>query len=174
MSFMDLAKSRYSERYFDSRPVEEEKLALILEAGRIAPTGCNYQPQRIYVIQSEEAMKKAIGTKASLCGCPIALLVCYDKDTVWKNPEDRNYENYNCGEQDASAVTASMMFEAEELGVHSLWIRGFDSQDVIEAFDLPSNHVPVMMLALGYPSEKSHPAHLHGKRKAIEETVKFI
>ena len=174
MSFMDLAKSRYSERYFDSRPVEEEKLALILEAGRIAPTGCNYQPQRIYVIQSEEAMKKAIGTKASLCGCPIALLVCYDKDTVWKNPEDRNYENYNCGEQDASAVAASMMFEAEELGVHSLWIRGFDSQDIIEAFDLPSNHVPVMMLALGYPSEKSHPAHLHGKRKAIEETVKFI
>ena len=174
MSFMDLAKSRYSERYFDSRPVEEEKLALILEAGRIAPTGCNYQPQRIYVIQSEEAMKKAIGTKVSLCGCPIALLVCYDKDTVWKNPEDRNYENYNCGEQDASAVTASMMFEAEELCVHSLWIRGFDSQDVIEAFDLPSNHVPVMMLALGYPSEKSHPAHLHGKRKAIEETVKFI
>ena len=174
MSFMDLAKSRYSERYFDSRPVEEEKLALILEAGRIAPTGCNYQPQRIYVIQSEEAMKKAIGTKASLCGCPIALLVCYDKDTVWKNPEDRNYENYNCGEQDASAVTASMIFEAEELGVHSLWIRGFDSQDVIEAFDLPSNLVPVMMLALGYPSKKSHPAHLHGKRKAIEETVKFI
>ena len=72
------------------------------------------------------------------------------------------------------AVAASMIFEAEELGVHSLWIRGFDSQDVIEAFALPPNHVPVMMLALGYPSDKSHPAHLHGKRKAIEETVTYL
>ncbi len=174
MSFMELAKNRYSERYFSSRPVEDEKLAQILEAGRIAPTGCNYQPQRIYVIRSREAMEKAISTKASLYGCPLALLVCYDKETVWKNPEDRNYEEYNCGEQDASSVAASMMFEAEELGVHSLWIRGFDSQTVIEAFDLPANHVPALMLALGYPSEKSHPAHLHGKRKAIEETVKYI
>ena len=174
MSFMELARSRYSERYFDSRPVEPEKLEQILEAGRIAPTGCNNQPQRIYVIQSGEAMKKAVGTGASLCGCPVALLVCYDREEVWKNPGDRCYECYNCGEQDASSVAASMMFEAEELGVHSLWIRGFDSRDVIEAFDLPAAHVPVLMLALGYPSDKSHPAHLHGKRKAMEETVKFI
>jgi len=57
MEFMELAKRRYSERYFDERPVEEEKLKRILEAGRIAPTGCNYQPQRIYVIQSRDAME---------------------------------------------------------------------------------------------------------------------
>ena len=174
MSFMELARNRYSERYFDSRPVEAEKLSQILEAGRIAPTGCNYQPQRIYVIQSEEAMQKAVQTRASLCGCPVVLLVCYDKDTVWYNPKDRCYDSYNCGEQDASIVAASMMFEAEELGVHSLWIRGFDSQDVIDAFNLPANHVPVMMLALGYPSPKSHPAHLHDKRKPLEETVQYI
>lgn len=127
MPFMDLAQNRYSERYFDSRPVEPEKLSQILEAGRIAPTGCNYQPQRIYVIRSEEAMQKAVQTRASLCGCPVVLLVCYDKETVWHNPKDRCYDSYNCGEQDASIVAASMMFEAEELGVHSLWIRGFDT-----------------------------------------------
>lgn len=174
MTFMELAKSRYSERYFDGRQVEDEKLSLILEAGRVAPTGCNYQPQRIYVIKSDEAMEKAKSTGASLCGCPVALLVCYDIDRVWHNPRDRRYDDYNCGEQDASIAAANMMYEAEELGVHSLWIRGFDSQDVIEAFGLPDNHIPVMMLALGYQSEKSHPAHLHGKRLPLEETVTFI
>ena len=174
MTFLDLARKRYSERYFDARPVEPEKLELILEAGRLAPTGCNYQPQRIYVIRSRGAMEKAIATGASLCGCPVALLVCYDRDAVWKNPGDRCYEAYNVGEQDASIVAASMMFEAEELGVHSLWIRGFDSRDVIDAFDLPANHIPVMMLALGYPNEKSHPAHLHAKRKPITETVREL
>ena len=44
MSFMDLCRERYSVRKFDPRPVEEEKLEQILEAGRIAPTACNYQP----------------------------------------------------------------------------------------------------------------------------------
>lgn len=175
MTFLELAKNRYSERYFDpQRPVEQSKLDLILEAGRLAPTGCNYQPQRLYVIESREAMEKAIRTKASLCGCPVAILICYDRDAVWKNPKDRCYDNYNCGEQDASAVASSMMFQAEELGVHSLWIRGFDSMDIIETFKLPENHVPAMILALGYPSEKSHPAHLHSKRKAIEGMVEYL
>ena len=62
MTFLDLAKQRYSERYFDSKPIEKEKLNRILEAGRIAPTGCNYQPQRIYVIQSDDAMKTSVRT----------------------------------------------------------------------------------------------------------------
>ena len=174
MTFMELAQNRFSERHFDSRPVEEEKLLKILEAGRIAPTACNYQPQRIFVIKSESAIEKAKATGASLCGCPVALLVCYDLDTVWRNPRDRRFTDYNAGEQDASIVAASMMFEAEELGVHSLWIRGFDAQDVIEKFGLAENLVPVMMLALGYPGEKSHPAHLHAKRRPLEETVTEI
>ncbi|MBQ5995016.1 MAG: nitroreductase family protein [Clostridia bacterium] len=174
MDFLELCKKRFSERHFSDVPVEEEKLLKILEAGRIAPTGCNYQPQRIYVIRSEEAMKKAVSTGASLCGCPLALLVCYDLSEVWKNPADRGFSEYNCGEQDTSIVASSMMFEAEQLGVHSLWIRGFDSVELSEAFDLPENHKPVMMLALGYPSEKSHPAHLHFKRKELSETVKYI
>ncbi len=174
MSFFELAEQRYSERHFDPRAVERDKLQKILEAGRLAPTGCNYQPQRIYVIQSGEAMKKAVESGASLCGCPVAMLVCYDINEVWKNPRDRYFENYNCGEQDCSIVAANMMYEAQELGLRSLWIRGFDALDIIELFDLPENHIPVMILALGYPSETSRPAHLHGKRKELSETVKFI
>ena len=84
------------------------------------------------------------------------------------------FENYNCGEQDCSIVAANMMYEAEELGVHTLWIRGFDAREVAQAFSLPGNHIPVMMLALGYPSANSHPAHLHGKRKELSETVRFL
>lgn len=52
MAFMDLAKYRYSVRKFSDKPIEKEKLDAILEAGRIAPTGHNYQPYRVYVLQS--------------------------------------------------------------------------------------------------------------------------
>jgi nitroreductase len=40
MNFLELAKNRYSERFFDSHPMEQEKLDKILEAGRIVPTAC--------------------------------------------------------------------------------------------------------------------------------------
>jgi nitroreductase len=52
MDFLELAKSRYSERFFDSKPIEKEKMDRILEAGRIVPTACNYQPQHFYVIKA--------------------------------------------------------------------------------------------------------------------------
>ena len=58
MDFLELAKKRYSERYFDQRPIEQEKLDKILEAGRIIPTACNYQPQHFYIIRSEDGLRK--------------------------------------------------------------------------------------------------------------------
>ena len=58
MTFYELAKNRYSVRTFKPDPIEPEKLDKILQAGRIAPTACNYQPQRIYVAKSEGARLK--------------------------------------------------------------------------------------------------------------------
>ncbi|MDO5296985.1 MAG: nitroreductase family protein [bacterium] len=171
MSFMELAKNRYSERYFDPRPVEQDKIAKILEAGRTAPTACNYQPQRIYVMQSEEALKKVRSIRVSHFNAPLMLLVCYDTDTAWRNPHDRCYDNYCSGEQDATIVAATMMYEAEDLGVHSVWLRGFDSQQIAETFALPKNHIPVMMFAMGYPSDVTKPSPWHFQRKPLEETV---
>jgi len=171
MEFMELAKQRYSERYFDPRPVEEEKLQKILEAGRIVPTACNYQPQKFYVIRSEEAMAKLRKTTVFHYNAPLIILVCYDMGEVWTNPSDRYYENYNSGEQDASIAAATMMYEAEELGVHTIWIRGFDSKTVVDTFGLPERMIPVMMLGLGYPSEKAKANPWHFKRKPIEDFV---
>lgn len=74
-------------------------------------------------------------------------------------------------EQDATIVATTMMYEAVEVGVHSVWLRGFDSQQVAEVFDLPKNHIPVMMFAMGYPSDKTKPSPWHFQRKPIEDTV---
>ena len=41
MNFLELAKERYSCKSMDGRRVEKEKLDLILEAGRWAPTAKN-------------------------------------------------------------------------------------------------------------------------------------
>lgn len=57
MTFLELAKERYSVRSFKNQPIEDEKLKKILEAGKVAPTACNFQPQKIYVVKSEELRK---------------------------------------------------------------------------------------------------------------------
>ncbi|GHV07359.1 nitroreductase [Clostridia bacterium] len=57
MNFSGLARDRYSVRNFKAQPIEEEKLGAILEAGRIAPTACNYQPQRIKVVTGDDLVK---------------------------------------------------------------------------------------------------------------------
>ena len=166
MEFLELAKNRYSERSFAEKAVEEEKLYKILEAGCIAPTACNNQPQRFYVLKSPEALKKA-AQLTYIYNAPVVILVCYLTAEAWHNPRD----GFCSGDMDASIAASSMMFEAEDLGVHSIWLRGFDSLKVQEAFELPDGTVPSLMLALGYPSEKSKPAPLHTKREPMEEFV---
>ncbi|MBR1919972.1 MAG: nitroreductase family protein [Spirochaetales bacterium] len=171
MDFLELAKNRYSERYFSSRPVEQEKLDRILEAGRIVPTACNYQPQKFYLIRSREGLEKLRSVTPFHYNVPLMMLVCYDMREVWKNPSDSYYRNYNSGEQDASIAATTMMYEAEELGIHTIWIRGFDSKAVVEAYGLPEYMIPVMMLGLGYPNERAKANGWHYKRKPIEEFV---
>ena len=166
MSFIELAKRRYSERYFADTPLEEEKNYQLLEAGRIAPTACNNQPQRFYVLKSSVALAKAAQLTHTY-NAPVVVLVCYIHADAWHNPRD----GFCSGDMDASIAASSMMFEAEDLGVHSIWLRGFDAGKVQEAFDLPDGTVPSLMLALGYPSEKSKPAPLHEQREPIEEFV---
>ena len=58
MDFLELAKERFSVRSYSPKPVEPEKVAKILEAAQAAPTATNSQPQRVYVLQSPEALEK--------------------------------------------------------------------------------------------------------------------
>lgn len=77
MDFLKLAKKRYACRKYLSRQVEPEKLELILEAGRVAPTGANRQPQRLVVVQSKEGMERLARCTRDF-GAPTAVIVCAD------------------------------------------------------------------------------------------------
>ena len=58
MGIVDVMKDRYSQRNFSPAPIEDEKLTAILEAGNLAPTAENKQPQRILVLRGDEALAK--------------------------------------------------------------------------------------------------------------------
>ena len=58
MELLELLKERYSVRKYSDRPVEQEKLDKIIEAAMVAPSAKNFQPVRIYVLKSEEAIAR--------------------------------------------------------------------------------------------------------------------
>ncbi|MEW9095904.1 MAG: nitroreductase family protein [Clostridiaceae bacterium] len=169
MNFIELAKERYSLRYFDVKKVEQEKLDLILQAGQLAPTAVNYQPQRILIIESDEALAKLKDCTIFHFDAPMALLVCADKDEAWK----RSYDGKIHTDIDASIVATHMMLEATELGLGTTWVGHFDPVAVRKAFNIPSNIEPVCILPLGYPSNDAKPHPNHTKRKDISQTVSY-
>ena len=81
MDFIQLAKARYSVRNFKEQQVEDEKLALILEAGRVAPTAANCQPQKVIVIRDKSNIDK-VNKAANTYKAPLLLVVCADKNEV--------------------------------------------------------------------------------------------
>ncbi len=170
MEFLQLAKERYSVRKFLEKPVESEKLQRILKAGYLAPTACNKQPQKIYVLNSASALEKLKRCTDCHFYAPAALLICYDRNLSWK----RDCDGKDSGEIDAAIVNTHMMLEAAELGIGSTWVMWFDPQAAIREFKLPEHIIPVAFLVMGYPAENAHPAKLHEQYRATDEMVKYL
>ncbi len=169
--FLELVKERYSCRAFSDKPIEDEKLSKILEAGRIAPTARNNQPQVIYVAKSKEAVELAKKCSPCIYNAPVVLIVGFDKTKAASVP---TRGNYNFGEVDASIVITHMMMEAADLGIASCWVGMFDPKLTHETFNISENVQLVSFLPIGYAAEEGKPSDKHTSRKASEETITFI
>lgn len=167
MDFLEFARDRYSVRKFESRHLEKEVVDKILECGHIAPTGCNYQPQRILVLNNDEAIEKL--KKCTKChfDAPTAMLICYNKDESWV----RKYDGALSAPVDAGIVTTHLMLMAHSLGVGSCWVMHFDPFAVRSEFNIPKNIEPLALLVMGYPHKESRPLELHSKVRPIDEVV---
>jgi nitroreductase len=169
MPFSQLILDRYSVRAFGPAPVSAEQKAAIIEAGRAAPTACNYQPQKIRVFEKPEDLAKLDLCSPCRYGAPLAFLICYDNTVCWHGqpgPAD-----IGSGQVDASIVTTHMMLQAADLGLGSIWIGMFDTEKLRENFNIPENIVPVALLPVGTPAEGSEPFAMHFQRRELGEIL---
>ena len=170
MEYSELIKSRFSVREFSGRKVEREIIEKILAAGQAAPTACNRQPQRIFVIESEDGLAKLRKCTTSHFFAPLAILVCFDRNECWT----REYDGKASGDIDASIVCTHMMLEAANLGVGSTWVMHYIPEAVKTEFALPDNLESTALLVLGYPKEGAAPSPLHDRTKPLADIVKFL
>ncbi len=171
MEFIELAKKRYSVRKYANKPIEREKLNLVLEAARVAPTAKNLQPQRIYVIQSAEGLAKVDALTPCRFGAPTVLLFTNNTDEEWNNPLETSVR---AGVEDVSIVATHAMLEAEDLGLGTCWVNYFPNTELEKAFGLPKNERSVLLMPIGYPASDAAPGPNHAASKKTDEFVKFI
>lgn len=169
MNFSELAAGRYSVRKFRNTPVETKTINKILKAGHLAPTACNFQPQKILVLNSQEALTKLKDCTKCHFDAPTAMLVCYNKDESWV----RKYDGAISAPVDASIVTTHMMLKAHTLGVGVCWVMHFDPSAMREAYNIPDNFEPVALLVMGYPHEDAAPIAMHSEFRPMDEVVYY-
>lgn len=167
MEFEKLISERYSVRKFEEKHLEEDVISKIINAGHLAPTGCNNQPQRILVLNTDDSMEKL--KKCTKChfDAPCAMLICYNKEETWTRP----YDGAISAPVDAAIVTTHMMLEAANIGVGTCWVMHFDPKAMRETFKIPENIEPVALLVMGYPHKDAAPIPMHSTFRPLDEVV---
>lgn len=167
MEFEKVIRERTAVRKFKDVQINESELNNILEAGRLAPTAKNIQPQKIFVVQSEDGIQKIDKISPCRYNAPTVLVVCSNKDLAFKKGDYSTYE------MDACIVATHMMLEATNVGLGSIWIEMFDKELLKQEFNLDSNIEPICLIPIGYTSDDYSGNPMHNIRKEISETVEY-
>ena len=172
MEYTNLIHIRESIRnYNPNRPVPEEILEKILDAGRLAPSACNYQPWKFLVITSSAILEKvrACYNRDWFKEAPHILVVVGLIDQAWK----RSYDGYNSVETDVAIAMTHIILAAENEGVGTCWIAAYDPALLKEALNLNKNQLIFGITPLGYP-KPGFKKTLIKKRKSLKDIVEFM
>jgi len=171
MDFIELVTNRESIRSYDSqRPLSQEVLTQILEAGRLAPSAANRQPWRFIVVSSEAKLAeiRTVYTRPWFSDAPHVLVIVGNKEQSWK----RN-DGYNSIETDLTIAADHLILAAESLGVSTCWIGNFDYVRLRLVLELNNDEVVFALTPLGYSKDRFEKKG-EKVRKAFDEVVKFI
>ena len=166
MEFLELVRSRYSVRAYETTPVEEEKLQLVLEAALLAPTAANRQPFRLIVIATEgrEAELRRIYPAKWFAQAPLVICACTIPDEGWVRVDGKGYADV-----DVAIAMDHLILAARSLDLGTCWIAAFDPAVAREVLGLPDNVEPVAFTPLGYPADQPGAK----TRKSLSDLVRY-
>ena len=164
MHFKDICNQRYSVRSFKSTPVEDEKIAQILDMVKKAPTARNNQPYEIFYAKTPEGIQKLLPGRDSFFGAPLVFVVCSIDEKRWHNRQSGREFTL----QDIGIIATTLMYAASEVGLGSVYVCAFDPIKTKEALNL-DGLTPECMMVVGYPAEDATPSQMHFARREVEE-----
>jgi len=150
VDILSLLKSRRSIRIYQDKPIPQDLLLQIVEAGRWAATAANLQPWHFVVVTDPETRKR-IGEVARFFfiksphveKAPVVMVLGFDT------------RKGKYGRYDVTLAGGNMMTMATSLGLGTCWIGAFDEPKVKEILEIPKSIEVIGLITLGYPDEKA-------------------
>lgn len=170
----DIFLERRSIRRFEEREIEEEKLQVIFEAARMAPSWGNLQCGELVVVSDIEKKKqlaallsaKNPATRA-MVDAPVVIGVCGvpEKSGFYKGEQVTRYKHWFL--YDLGIMSQTICLKACELGLGTVIVGSFEHGKVEQVLNVPDNMELVALIPLGYPAH----APSAPKRKGLEEFI---
>jgi nitroreductase len=141
MDVFEAIRTMQAVRQYQDRPVADDVLRQVLEAGRLTASGMNAQPWHFIVIQDPETLRQ-LGTLARtgpyIAGAPVAIAVAVDRTRL--------------AVSDASRAIHSMLLTAWGNGVGGNWVGFGGLDDAKPLLGIPEELDLLAIVPLGYPA----------------------
>jgi len=169
--FIELLKKRRSIRQFKDKPVEKEKIDLLIEAALRSPSSRSLNPWEFIVITDKSTLYELSCSKphgASFlknAALGIAIIADPEKCDVWI--------------EDSSIASTYIQLAVESIGLKSCWIqirKRFYKDDItaekraVQILDIPENYRVESIIAIGYPDETKQG---HKKESLLYDKVHY-
>ena len=171
-------KHRRSIRKFTSEPIDPEKLEIVLEAGRLAPSGNNKQPWAFIVVQSDQkrqAVMEACHRQTWMMTAPEFIVAVVDMaariDTEPGLYLDENSPQWELKRaiRDTAIAVENMLLEADAQGLGTCWVGFFVQAEIRPVLGIPDDKFVLAVIPIGFPAEQ--PAAR--PRKPLGEIVRY-
>lgn len=170
--------SRRSIRRYKSNPVEDEKIRIMLESARLAPSGNNSQPWNFIIVRTEERRKQIVEAckkQQWMLQAPV-LLVCVADIRAKINKSDHIVIGEESPQielkqviRDTAIAIEHLVLQGESLGLSTCWVAYFEQRDIRPILSVPSDKYVVAVITVGYADENPHPR----PRRPLEEIIHF-
>ncbi len=148
---------RRSIRKYSKLPISDSDIENLFRAAMAAPSAGNQQPWEFILIKNKNILAditKVHPYSQMLKEAQLAIVVCGDLDKEKKS---------GYWVQDCSAATENILIESQHLGLGSVWLGVYPTEDrvkgVKELLNLPERVIPLSIISLGYPAEKKEPSN---------------
>ena len=162
MDVLEAVRTKHAVRLFDEKPVPEDIILQILDAGRRSQSSKNTQPWQFIAVRDRETLKALSKTgdyAGHLAGAAFAVILLGEVKRDWTM--------FDLGQS-----AAYMQLAAWELGVGSCIASIYHPDQAREILGVPENLQLDVALSFGYPSPENKTAKMGG-RKPIAEVVKW-
>lgn len=162
-------KSRRSVRTFLDKEISEESLKKIIEYATHAPSACNTQPWKYYIVRKQEIKDKLSQTHqytSFINKAPVNIVACLDKSKTLFEPSD-------LVSLSLSIQNLLLGITEEKMGACYVYVKDSKEEEnvkhVSEILGLPENIIPIGIIALGYTDEKPKEKAVHGYDEIVTE-----